>query len=197
MVKIDRHALLELEVLKQVEGSPLLTNRKLADKLGVSVKLSHALLSQMVERGLFHIKKHHSRRWDYFLTPEGLAEKARLTYEFIKFSMQFYHEARKRSARICREIAESGRKKIAFLGTGELAEIAYLGVKEWKLDLVEVFSEDKASEYFFGIPVRNIKEISSSRAEFTIVCLFDKNKPMSEKYLPPNIGRTSNMHWIF
>lgn len=195
MIKICKNDQLELEVLKHVEETPLLTIRKLADKLGVSVKLSHALLSGMVERGLFHIKKHHSRRWDYFLTPKGISEKLRLTREFLEFSMQFYHEARKRSSQICREIAEAGQKKIAFLGATELAEIAYLGVKEWNLELIEVYDDDH--EQLLGINVKPLEKLSSSTASAVIVCLYEVNMPMSRKYLPAKIKPSNKMYWIF
>lgn len=187
--------MLELEVLRHVEESPLLTNRRMADKLGVSVKLAHAILRGMVKRGLFHIKKHHSRRWDYFLTPKGLAEKVRLTREFLEFSMQFYQEARKASSQVCRDIAGSGKRKIVFMGAGDLAEIAYLGVKEWNLELLEVYDDEKES--FLGIPVKRLDMISNSSSDYIIICLYDKSKPMAGKYLPQNIRPMDNMRWIF
>lgn len=195
MVKVEKNDLLELEILKHVEGTPLLTNRKMAEKLGVSVKLAHALLSGMVERGLFHIKKHHARRWDYFLTPKGIAEKIRLTREFVEFSMQFYHEARKASSQVCRDIAESGKKTVAFVGAGELAEIAYLGVKEWNLGLVDIY--DESSDIFLGFKVKRFDELGFSEADALIICLYDKAMPMSKSYLPPELKKKSNMHWIF
>ncbi|KKR03863.1 MAG: hypothetical protein UT30_C0017G0002 [Candidatus Uhrbacteria bacterium GW2011_GWF2_39_13] len=195
MLKVEKHDMLELEVLRHVEESPLLTNRRMADKLGVSVKLAHAILRGMVKRGLFHIKKHHSRRWDYFLTPKGLAEKVRLTREFLEFSMQFYQEARKASSQVCRDIAESGKRKIAFMGAGDLAEIAYLGVKEWNLELIEIYDDEKES--FLGIPVKKLDRISTSSSDYIIVCLYDKSKPMAERYLPQNIRAMDNMRWIF
>lgn len=195
MLKVDKHGLLELEVLRHVEESPLLTNRRMADKLGVSVKLAHALLAGMVKRGLFHIKKHHSRRWDYFLTPKGITEKIRLTREFLEFSMQFYQEARKASSQVCRDIANSGNKKVAFMGAGDLAEIAYLGVKEWNLELIEVYDDEK--EKFLGIPVKQLNKISAAASDYIIICLYDKSKPMAGKYLPENIKSMYNMRWIF
>ena len=107
-----------------MEETPRVTNRAIASKLGVSVKLAHELLGKLVSKGLLHVKKHHARRWDYFLTPRGLAEKARLTYEFLDFSFQFYREARRRSADLIAKLKQAGVKSVAFLGTGELAEIA-------------------------------------------------------------------------
>ncbi|MFZ2655811.1 MAG: hypothetical protein WAX69_12850 [Victivallales bacterium] len=195
MASIEKNELLELEILKHVESSPRLNNRMAATKLGCSVKLAHALLRKMVDKGLLHVKKYHSRRWDYFLTPSGITEKARLTYEFIDFSMQFYHEARRQSSRVCRQIAESGKKNVAFIGAGELAEIAYLGVKEWGLELAEVYGEDKME--FLGHKVLPIDQYVASRAEIKIICLYDKTMPMRTDYLPDKIIKSDNMLWIF
>jgi DNA-binding MarR family transcriptional regulator len=195
MTKVQKNDLLELEILKHVENSPILTNRSLAEKLGVSVKLAHALLSGMVERGLFHIKKHHSRRWDYFLTPSGISEKAKLTREFITFSMQFYREARQASSQVCRDIKESGLQKVAFIGAGDLAEIVYLGVKEWNLELVAVYTDHQAE--FLGQKCHTLSEIEEFSGDSLIVCLYDKKNPMAKNYLPSEIKKTNNMYWIF
>ena len=196
MPSIDKNELLKFEILKHVEKSPRLNNRMAASKLGCSVKLAHALLGKMVNRGLLHVKKLHSRRWDYFLTPKGVSEKARLTYQFLDFSMNFYREARKASSSVCRILSEAGVEKIAFLGTGDLAEIAYLGVKEWSLELVEVFNGDSSAE-FLGHQVMSASELRSSQADAIIVCMYDKQHPMSEHYLPEGIEKNSKMHWIF
>ena len=196
MATIDKNELLELTILKHVEETPKLNNRMAASKLGCSVKLAHALLSKMVDKGVLHVKKIHSRRWDYFLTPKGISEKARLTYQFLDFSMNFYREARKASSSVCRGLAESGTVKVAFLGTGDLAEIAYLGVKEWKLELVEVYDDNSSSE-FLGHNVLPSSELRNSQAEAIIVCMYNKQQPMSEHYLPEGIEQSSKMHWIF
>ncbi len=143
MQQPEAHALHELGILRQVEDSSRLNNRLAAQKLGVSIKLAHALLKRMVGKGLLHVTVVHSRRWDYFLTPQGLTEKTRLTLEFLDFSLHFYREARRRSAQLCRDLAESGVRRIAFLGTGELAEITWLGMQEWGLELTAVYAEEE------------------------------------------------------
>jgi len=195
MPLIEKNELLELEFLKHVEETPLLSNRLAAAKLGCSVKLAHALLGKMVDRGLLHVKKLHSRRWDYFLTPKGIAEKVRLTFEFLDFSMFFYREARRRSSSVCRKLAESGKKTVAFLGAGDLAEIVYLGVKEWGLALIEVFDEN--AESFLGHPVVSSSKLHTSEADAVIVCLYDRRNPMSVNYLPDGVTETEKFYWIF
>ncbi len=194
---MDDHRYYELKILEHVEDRPELPRRVAASKLGVSVKLAHKLLSGLVERGWLHVRKENSRHWRYFLTPEGVAEKARLTREFIEFSFEFYREARRRSARVCRDLSEDGVRRVAFLGLGELAEIAYLGVQEWGLDVVEVFDDEKAGSAFFGCGVEPIEQAANAQAERIIVTAFDPDNPMLPGFLPDQVKADPRMVWIF
>lgn len=194
-MNIEKNQLYELEILKHVETDARLNNRLAAAKLGCSVKLAHELLRKMVDRGCLHIKKLHSRRWDYFLTPEGIAEKARLTREFISFSRYFYHEARKASSMLCRCLAERGHKQVAFIGTGDLAEIFYLGLREWDLELKVVYGNRK--EKFLGVPVKPFSELNERDADAFIICTYDEHNPMLKAELPEGIERTAKMYWLF
>jgi hypothetical protein len=137
-----------------------------------------------VRKGLLHIRKRHARRWDYFLTPKGIAEKARLTYEFLDFTMQFYREARRRSAEVLSQLGRSGVREIAFLGAGELAEIAFLGVREHKLKLAAVFDDAKAGESFLGLEVKPVARLKPPLPQKILVTAFDPALPMGERYLP-------------
>ena len=194
---VDNHALYELELLRHIEQDKKVTNRLVAGKLGVSVRLAHDILKRMAAKGLIHVKVVHSRRWDYFLTPKGLMEKARLTLEFFEFSMHFYHEARKRSAQVCRDISASGTTDIGIIGCGDLAEITYLGIQEWKLNLAGVFDDSGIDNAFMSVPVEPLVNLVNSDLRAIIVCVYDKEKPMGQKYLPPNITGHGAFHWVF
>ena len=184
---MDQQAYHTFQILDHVENTPLVTNRRMAGKLNVSVRLAHRLLTQLAQKGLLHIRKRHSRRWDYFLTPKGVAEKARLTSEFLSFTMQFYRAARRRSAEALAGLKRDGVNNIAFLGVSELAEIAFLGVREHGLNLVEVFDAEKAGESFLGLTVTSLSEIHNARAERILVTAFDPALPMGERFLPDGI----------
>jgi len=196
----DRHALHELDILKHVEQDSHLSNRLAARKLGVSLKLAHEVLKQMVQKGLLHITKVNSRRWDYFLTPHGISEKTRLTLEFLEFSMRFYREARQRSSQICRDLAEAGQHHVALLGAGNLAEIVYLGVHQWGLTLTAVYDPVKRGD-FMGIAVQPIERLQAANAMHVtcpiIVCMYDASKPMQGGYLPGKVSRTCDFVWVF
>jgi predicted transcriptional regulator len=193
---MDRNDLFRYEILSHLEESPVVTNRIMTAKLGCSVRLTHELLCELVKKGCVNIKKHNPRRWDYLLTPSGIAEKARLAAEFLDFTFKFYHDARKRSSQLCRELAESGRGKVAFLGAGQLAEIAYLGVKEWGLELLDVYSESGEGS-FLGLKAQPASEVGVTKAETVLVCLFDRSKPLTAGYLPEGMAKLDKMRWIF
>jgi len=197
MPRLEQNNLHELEILKQIEESPTLTNRTAATRLGVSVKLAHETLKRMVSRGLLHVKKLNSRRWDYFLTPSGIAEKARLTVEFVEFSMEFYREARRQSAQVCRELSEENLKTVALLGSGDIAEIVYLGIQEWDLTLLGVFDDGADKESFMGVDVQPATTLKLTDAAAIIVAVYDQQQPMSGQFLPAGVDRDERMHWIF
>lgn len=192
-----RHAYHHYRILEHVEETPRLTNRTLAGKLGVSVKLAHELLTGLVKRGLLHVRKHHARRWDYFLTPKGITEKARLTLQFVEFSMQFYREARRRSSEVLAAAAKSGVKRIAFLGATELAEIATLGTAESSLRVVDVFDADRAGETFLNHTVRPLSDLSKTTAQKILITAFDPSEPMGRRFLPNGAADDDRFMWIF
>jgi predicted transcriptional regulator len=170
---LERNEYLELEILNRVEKTPQLSHRMLAAQLGCNLRLTHALLKKLVNHGLLEVRKLNSRRWTYFLTPSGLSSKASRTYRFFEFSMQFYQDARQRSSEICRELSRNGHHTVAFLGCGNLAEIVYLGVTEWNLELVEVYGKGKKE--FLGKPVLPYDKLSESRADILLDCTFNPN----------------------
>ncbi|OGV63232.1 MAG: hypothetical protein A3K19_13080 [Lentisphaerae bacterium RIFOXYB12_FULL_65_16] len=198
MPQLDKHALYELDILEHVEKDSRLNNRLVAQKLGVSIKLAHEILKRMVHKGLLHVKVVHSRRWDYFLTPTGLTAKARLTLEFLDFSMHFYREARRRSSQVCRDLAESGVQEVAFLGSGDLAEIAYLGIQQWGLRLAAVYDEHAdGKRRFMNIVVRPLAAVSEAAGGAIIICAYDATMPMRKGYLPEGLERSPGMRWVF
>lgn len=193
MSDLDRHALYELDILRHVEDDPHLSNRMAARKLGVSLKLAHEVLKRMVRKGLLHVQVVNSRHWNYFLTPKGIAEKTRLTLEFLDFSMRFYREARRRSSRVCRDLAEAGHQRVAIIGSGDLAEIVYLGVQEWGLELAAVCAPDGGA--FMGLPV---EPLSAYRNRLpAIVCMYDAAQPMRGRYVPSGLVTDGDLHWVF
>jgi EPS-associated MarR family transcriptional regulator len=86
-------------VLHLLEEEPELTQRELAQKLGISLGGVNYCLKSLIEVG--HIKAGNFSKnsnksvYLYLLTPKGIAEKAELTASFLKRKMMEYHALKK------------------------------------------------------------------------------------------------------
>jgi len=79
----------ELEILKSVDEDKRITQRELAKKTGLSLGSVNVLLKRLIHKGLIKIEHINSRTIKYILTPKGLMEKARLTYQYIVSSYNY------------------------------------------------------------------------------------------------------------
>ncbi len=64
------------------------------------------------------------RRYAYYLTPRGFAEKSRLTLEFMSYSCALFRQAKADCMTALEAARERGYARIALIGASDLAEIA-------------------------------------------------------------------------
>lgn len=73
--------------LRLIEGRPDITQRELAEALGISLGATHYMIRAFVERGLVRLARflssENTRAYSYVLTPRGLSEKASITARFL------------------------------------------------------------------------------------------------------------------
>jgi len=174
---MERHAERDLEILTAIgEGRPL-TQRALAQRLGVALGLTNLYLKRLARKGFIKIvefpqKPAARKRLRYLVTPTGIAEKSRLTYEHMAYSLSLYRRARQTLRESLGLLSEVGMKRIALYGTGEAAELAYLTLKEFGLEPVGVFAQD-AGGAFLGFTVRSLAELAQEDVDGVVVATFN------------------------
>lgn len=127
-----------LGVLDAVERDPSVTQRSVARELGIALGLANAYLRRCVRKGLIKVSEVPRRRYAYYLTPQGFAEKSRLTATYLSDSFSFFRKARTQCAELFALAAGRGQRRLALLGHGDLAEIASLVAREHPIDIVGV-----------------------------------------------------------
>jgi DNA-binding MarR family transcriptional regulator len=168
---MDIEARRQLRLLEAVEEDSRVTQRGLAVKLGIALGLTNIYLKRLVRKGYIKCVNVQSNRLSYLITPRGIAEKVRLTYEFMDYSLHLYSEVRQHLRGMLHECAASG-SRIAIYGRGEAAEIAYLSLKEFRLEPVAIFDEEGGKD-FLGMPVRPIAEHGDVPYDFMVVATLD------------------------
>jgi EPS-associated MarR family transcriptional regulator len=85
-------------VLRLLQANPEVSQRELAEAVGVSVGGIHYVLNALIEKGLVKLGNFTAaedrRRYAYILTPKGFARKASLTKAFLSRKMEEYEALR-------------------------------------------------------------------------------------------------------
>ena len=87
------------EILRKIKTKPKATQRQLAKELGFSLGKLNYCMKALKSKGLIKIenfKKNPNKiNYIYVLTPKGIAEKTKLTMNFMKRKMKEYEELKK------------------------------------------------------------------------------------------------------
>ena len=88
-----------LDILRKVEKKPNSTQRELAKELGFSLGKFNYCIKALQQKGFIKIKNFKKNpnkiNFLYVLTPQGIAEKAKLTVNFMERKMREYDELKK------------------------------------------------------------------------------------------------------
>lgn len=170
---MDVEARRELTVLDAVSRDQRITQRHLAAHLGIALGLTNIYLKRLIRKGYIKCVNVQANRLLYLITPQGIAEKSRLTYEFMDYSLHLYREVRQHLTEVLRPCRDGGAERIAVYGTGEAAELAYLSLKEQGLEPVAIFAAE-AGGTFLGIPIRGLDECADIPFDRLIVATLDR-----------------------
>ncbi|HEY8360507.1 MAG TPA: MarR family EPS-associated transcriptional regulator [Ramlibacter sp.] len=101
---------LHFRVLKLLQDHPDLSQRELADKVGVSNGKLHYCLRALIEKGLVKLgnfaESKHRLRYAYLLTPAGVSQKAGMTRRFLQRKMAEYEALQTEIAALRAELGE-------------------------------------------------------------------------------------------
>jgi DNA-binding Lrp family transcriptional regulator len=162
----------DLQLLEALEQEATITQRTLASRVGMALGLTNLYLKRLIRKGYVKCTTVSPNRLVYSLTPRGMARKARLTYEFMKYSLDFYRDAR-RHLRRSLSVAVAERKSVAIYGTGDAAELVFLLVRDMGLELAAVFTLEGDGR-FLGFPVRAIADQASVDYDVLIVAVLER-----------------------
>jgi EPS-associated MarR family transcriptional regulator len=85
-------------ILRILQDNPDLTQREIAEKLGMSVGGLNYCLKALIDKGFVKMgnfqKSKNKFKYVYLLTPKGLAAKVALTRSFLQIKMREYEALR-------------------------------------------------------------------------------------------------------
>ena len=184
-----------LGVLNAVEENSRVTQRDVAKNIGIALGLTNAYLKRCIKKGLIKVQQAPANRYAYYLTPQGFAEKSRLTGEYLAQGFQFFRVARQEVMGLLEECQKREWSKIALYGLTELAEVAVLVSINFEIEIIGIVDKSSSQEaYAEKEIVRDLSDLNGVDA----VILTDLGDPQSSynqiiKVLPNNRVLTPNM----
>ncbi len=160
----------DLLLLQEFERDSAVSQRSLSTKLGVALGLTNLYIKRLARNGYITIATIAPNRIRYLLTPQGLAEKSRLSYLYMQYSLSHYRDMRAWLREALSAAIARGVKRVVIFGTSELAEMAYLSLREMNLILVG-FVDEHRQDGFLSYPVWEPEALSGW--EFDAVLLAD------------------------
>jgi EPS-associated MarR family transcriptional regulator len=98
-------------VLKVIETNPQITQRELANELGISLGKANYCLKSLAQKGWIkasNFKNSNNKlAYAYLLTPIGIEEKARMTVRFLRRKMNEYEALKLEISQLKRDVSQS------------------------------------------------------------------------------------------
>jgi len=149
----QREDSLTLEILENIEKQDNLTQRHLANSLGVALGLANSYMKRCVRKGLIKVHQAPANRFLYYLTPKGFTEKSRLTAAYLSYSFNFYRDTSQSLSEIFIICEQRGHTKILLCGASELAEIASIRAHDHNLKIIGIYDPGSERQDFLNLPV--------------------------------------------
>lgn len=140
-------------LLSSIEYDSAITQRKLAGHLGIALGLTNAYLRRCVRKGLIKVAQVPLNRYGYYLTPQGFAEKSRLTADYLATSFDFFRKARGDCMALLAQCVNRGWRRVALCGAGDLAEVMVLSAGDTGITVICIIDQDRAGSRLVGLPI--------------------------------------------
>jgi DNA-binding MarR family transcriptional regulator len=185
---MDKQDLHIFRLMGELDKDGTSSQRELSHRLNISVGLVNTFLKRLVNKGYFKVKTMPKNRLKYFLTPEGIARKSRLTAEYLRYSFTFYGDIKQLLISKFNEIESKQTKRILFLGAGEVAELAYLYLHLTNLELAGLVDDQKTGTNFFGFVIKGMESINDMPWDMVLLTRLDQTEESIEKLRLAGIG---------
>jgi DNA-binding MarR family transcriptional regulator len=179
-----------LQILDELSQNDSLTQRDLSSRLGIALGLVNSYIKNLIAKGFITVKTIPPKRYGYYLTPKGFAEKTRLTYDLLNDYTRIYREARSNLKTLFHDLQAAGLKNVLFAGADEVTEIAYLSLQETTLTLAGVLDDEQAGKQFFGRTIQPIAAVRSLPCDRIVITSYLKQDRIYAELLNAGIDKT-------
>jgi len=187
---MDTQDIRTLKLLEEIDKDYTQSQRDLSNKLDISLGLVNSFVKRLANKGYFKITMLPKNRVKYILTPKGVMEKTRLTYQYLQYSFELYRGAHRNLQKYFNGLETQGVKRVVFYGVSEIAEIAYISLQETAIKMVAIVDEKREGKIFLGNVVKDPRVLGSLSFDRILITSMKKDDSQLEKILKKGIARS-------
>ena len=167
-----------LLLLDELSRNGEVTQRDLSKRLGMALGLVNSYIKNLALKGYITISDIQPKRYAYLITPKGFIEKSRLAFQHLHNFNNLYRIARQDFQMLFHSLNRYNVKKLVFCGADELAEIAYITLQEYELELIAVVDTEKKNKNFFNHSIRPLEDLKSIDFDRVLITSFLRGKEL-------------------
>lgn len=156
-------------LLTTLAENPEATQRDLAIEMGISLGMMVSYMKSCVRKGFIRSKQVAPRRWAYFVTPKGFAEKSRMVSGYLYRAMTFFRDTRVQLEELFEQCHTEGIQTIAMVGSGDVAEIALLVSQGFAVNLEPVTHDADFCEQLKNFDAVLVTDIVNPQGTFDLL----------------------------
>ena len=179
-----RENLGDLAVLEALEAHESASQRELARITGLNLKKVNYCLHKLMEKGYIKFQKVRTnpdkRSYLYILTPAGFKIKSKLTYDFLRFTFDFYSRVEDTIQKTIDRIESLRLQRIALYGRNDATRI-FVDLIGPNLEVVAILEDEPTISNSFGLPVVPLSMVSELEFDGVLVMALDDPEAAVEK----------------
>jgi DNA-binding PadR family transcriptional regulator len=173
----------DLRLLEELEKNPISSQRELSHKFNIALGVTNACLKRMARKGWIRIRDLNPRKIGYYLTPKGVLEKTRLTFNLVSFRVQHYAELKKIIGNRLLEMQNEGLKRLVFYGISDEMEVAYITLQGVNLHLVGIVEDDEKMipQIILGFEIEPVSRVPELKPDAILITSLTENGQKRER----------------
>ena len=181
-----------LTLFNTVESRPEINQRQLARELDVSLGLTNTYFQRVLKKGWVRAKQVKPRRWLYFITPQGVLEKSRLSLSYMHRTLESFRELKSKGDEHLRILSNKGVSGIHLCGENDLTEVLSFCFSGFEIKLLSVIPEKDLLDNHKQSPNPTLPELKSG--ELILLASLEHQAALAE--LLAQLGLQKNQHWV-
>ena len=139
----------EAVILEHIYYNDSLKQRELADKAGISLGMTNAILKRLIEKGWLVTKQFNSRNINYVVSPAGMEEIFKRGYRYFKRTIDDVQLYKEGIEQLVSEAVEAGYKTIALIGASDMDFLVEYACGKAGVELLRADSDKEIPKDWF------------------------------------------------